>query len=292
MDPTTVDDRSKDEAQRAFEICTQSLQRTMHHLGIPMPYYVKVSVRPDYQEDVSALVEVTRDIVKERLKGDAWIMWAIAQRASLPVKIEACITKGMSYYRSVLSGSVPGFGQMLLRTCLMQVHRDIIKCWNFKGEVLNTDEFKQLMLHLVQDVHINKPNVSTPPNIDIISQFVGLVTAASAPIAPPVAILGLTYIFVHWLSDTVLKNIPGVQRLLIAYTVDLIRVLRELFDFTLRPASALAPTWDDLKNAFETYERSSSRQRNHNAICSKLPQGERFLTADDINELVHVLVKG
>ena len=110
MDPTTVDDRSKDEAQRAFEVCTHSLQRTMAHLEIPMPQYVKVSgifvslhylsgfdhshslVRPGYQEDVSALVEVTRDIVKERLKGDAWIMWAIAQRASLPVKIEACIT--------------------------------------------------------------------------------------------------------------------------------------------------------------------------------------------------------
>ncbi len=110
MDPTTVDDRSKDEAQRTFEICTQSLQRAMDHLEISMPHYVKASgifvplyylsslhyshslVRPGYQEDVSALVEVTRDIVKERLKGDAWIMWAIAQRASLPVKIEACVT--------------------------------------------------------------------------------------------------------------------------------------------------------------------------------------------------------
>ncbi|KAH9956385.1 hypothetical protein BGW80DRAFT_1388173 [Lactifluus volemus] len=96
MDSTTLDEHSKDEAQQAFEICVQSLQRTMGHLGIPMPHYVKVSVRPRYKENVSALVEVTRDIVKEQLKGDAWIMWAIAQRASLPVKIEACITKGMS----------------------------------------------------------------------------------------------------------------------------------------------------------------------------------------------------
>jgi hypothetical protein len=108
MDSTTLDEHSKDEAQQAFEICVQSLQRTMGHLGIPMPHYVKVSgmfvplydlsgldrslVRPRYKENVSALVEVTRDIVKEQLKGDAWIMWAIAQRASLPVKIEACIT--------------------------------------------------------------------------------------------------------------------------------------------------------------------------------------------------------
>ena len=46
----------------------------------------------------------------------------------------------------------------------------------------------------------------SPPNIDIISQFVSLVTAASAPIAPPVAILGLTYIFLQWLSTSVLEN--------------------------------------------------------------------------------------
>jgi hypothetical protein len=108
MDPTTLDDRSNDEARQAFEICAQSLRRTMDHLRIPMPHFIKVSsifvplyylshldrslVRPRYKEDISALVEVTRDIVKERLKGDAWIMWAIAQRASLPVKIEACVS--------------------------------------------------------------------------------------------------------------------------------------------------------------------------------------------------------
>ena len=46
----------------------------------------------------------------------------------------------------------------------------------------------------------------SPPNIDIVEKFVSLATAASAPIAPPVAILGLTYIFLHWLSTTVLEN--------------------------------------------------------------------------------------
>jgi hypothetical protein len=107
INPATLEDRSKEEARIAFEICVQSLRRTMDRLKIPMPRYVRVSgtfmpfyylsgldrslVRPGYQEDVSALVEVTRDIVKERLKEDAWIMWAIAQRASLPVKIEACV---------------------------------------------------------------------------------------------------------------------------------------------------------------------------------------------------------
>ncbi|KAF5347114.1 hypothetical protein D9756_010934 [Leucocoprinus leucothites] len=204
MDPATLDERGKDKVRKAFKICVQSLQHTMKRLNIPMPHYVKVSVRPGYsKEDVSALVEVTRDIVKERLKGDAWIMWAIAQRASLPVKIEACIT--ILDYRRVLTGTMPGFGQILLRRCLVEVHKDIIKCWNFKGEVLNTDEFMQLMLHLVQDAH-TKPDVSISPNIDKISQFVSLVTATSAPISLPIAILGLTYIFLQWLLTTTLEN--------------------------------------------------------------------------------------
>ena len=93
-------------------------------------------------------------------------MWAIAQRASLPVKIDACVMyvastffevrtfihvnslrkakawvvcisgvflslhpfNGVLDYRSVLTGSVPGRGQMLLRACLVKVHEDIVRC--------------------------------------------------------------------------------------------------------------------------------------------------------------------
>ena len=47
----------------------------------------------------------------------------------------------------------------------------------------------------------------SPPTIVVISQFVTLVTAASAPIAPPVAILGLTFVFVQWLSTAVVENV-------------------------------------------------------------------------------------
>ena len=43
MDPMTLDDRSKKEAQQAFEICTRSLQRTVDNLKIPVPHFVKVS---------------------------------------------------------------------------------------------------------------------------------------------------------------------------------------------------------------------------------------------------------
>jgi len=107
MDPTRLRDQSVEEAQKAFDICLQLLQRSMDRLRIPMPRHAAVSgificvivlsgvdrllVRPGHQDDVSSLVKVTKDIVKERVKGDAWVLWAIAQRASLPVKIDACL---------------------------------------------------------------------------------------------------------------------------------------------------------------------------------------------------------
>jgi hypothetical protein len=43
-----------------------------------------------YDADISKLVDFTGDVVREKLTGsDAWIMWAIAQRASLELKIDA-----------------------------------------------------------------------------------------------------------------------------------------------------------------------------------------------------------
>lgn len=47
---------------------------------------------------------------------------------------------------------------------------------------------------------------------------------------------------------------PDVQCLLIAYTVDLIYVLKEFFDFTLKPDSALIATWEVLNEAFKAHE--------------------------------------
>ncbi|KAH9022713.1 hypothetical protein EDB84DRAFT_490480 [Lactarius hengduanensis] len=288
MDPTRLHDRGVEEAQKAFQECLQSLKRTINRLGIPMPRYARVSVRPGHQEDVSSLVKVTRDIVKERVKGDPWVLWAIAQRV-LPVKIDACVTKGISYYRRTLLDSqlaAPESGPMLLRDCIGEVHKDIIACWDFKGEVLNSPEFRQLMLCLVQDAH-TRPNVSILPD-DTISRFVKLATATSAPVVPPVAILGLSYTFVEWLSTTLLENVPPVQRLLIAYIVDLVGVLREL---TLRPDLTLTTTWKELQVAFEAYERSYSRQRIHNSIYSNINRGQ-YITVDDISRMVSELLSG
>ena len=82
----------------------------------------------------------------------------------------------------------------------------------------------------------------------------------------------------------------SVQRLVIAYTVDLIRVLRELFDITLRPDLALTISWAELQAAFEAYERSHSRQRIHKRICSEMTL-DNTLSAEDISQKVRELLR-
>ena len=41
-------------------------------------------------------------------------------------------SKSISDYARGLAGDV---GRKLLRDCLMQIHKDVITCWNFEGEV-------------------------------------------------------------------------------------------------------------------------------------------------------------
>jgi hypothetical protein len=108
MNEGTLDCRSEDEAWKAFENCLRSLERTMCRLGIPMQPFARVSgiftrvltqsriyrllVHTGIQKDITELIRVTRNILKERFKDDAWITWATAQRADFSIKIEASIT--------------------------------------------------------------------------------------------------------------------------------------------------------------------------------------------------------
>ena len=84
-----------------------SLDKSTGGHKIPTPPYINISgtssrfecflalmrslVSGGYEESIASLIDITRELVHERLKGDAWVTWAIAQRASLPVKIEACV---------------------------------------------------------------------------------------------------------------------------------------------------------------------------------------------------------
>ncbi|KAJ7720557.1 hypothetical protein B0H14DRAFT_3008851 [Mycena olivaceomarginata] len=284
-----------DEAKTEFMGYVKSLETAAGRLGIKMPPYINVSVpKPGRRAgiNISELVEITRQVVKEHLT-DAWIMWVVAQRANIPKKIELCVEKGMRYYQLALGGALPAFGKSLLRECLFLSHTDIIACWGFRDldAVLTSANFRHLMLAIVQEMPERCRNKSSPPDITRIQDFVALCTVASASVAPPVAILGLTYIFLKWMTDTVVDNTPDVQAVFIAYTVDLILVLDRLFDFVMRPKVMGSVSWAELRNAFEAYHNSQSQHSVHNKIRTLIQMRGKLSLESDVGPSVEDLVK-
>jgi hypothetical protein len=75
-----------------------------------------------------------------------------------------------------------------------------------------------------------------------------------------------------------------------AYTVDLILVLKSLFDFTLKPDLAGSANWEVLKEAFEAYERSHDVQQNHNFCRSALQQKNQKLDRDGFRARIRELL--
>jgi len=102
-------ERAAQEALKELGKSVLLAKGTMEEINVPLVRHAKVSsqlvqlyhiqyytelvwlVLPGYDADVSNLVDITRDIVQAELKHEEWVMWAMAQRASLPLKIDACI---------------------------------------------------------------------------------------------------------------------------------------------------------------------------------------------------------
>jgi len=184
---------------------------------------------------------------------------------------------------------------MLLRDCLAKVHQDIITCWNFRDEerILSSDEFRHLMLYIVQDVqdsrNQDRSHVTPPPTIDKISEFLRLIT--TAPVPSPMAAIGLTNLFVTWFSTAVLDNRHPAQRLLTAYTADLITVLKSLFDIVIMSSFSGTTTWIALKDAFQASGQSDPHQQIHRRIWADFPHDQQIRDADAFHRLLRGLLE-
>jgi len=248
-----------------------------------MPPWMKVSILDGYDADVSTLVEVTSNVVKEKLKDDTWLMWAIAQRANLSLKVDACISTSTVYYRSSLDGDTSG-GTVLLRDCLAEVHEGIITCWNFgdEGKILSGRDFRQLMLYLVQDVRESLNHGGSgyirSRTIDEIFQFLNQITTKSSVASS----LNMT-VLPDWLEHTLLQSAPQIRLLLMAYTVDLTTVLKSLFEITITPAQVPQrsgrTTWPEVKKAFDNYD-NGSLQRIHYRFCDIFQHDQQILGSE------------
>ncbi|KAJ7279522.1 hypothetical protein C8J57DRAFT_1303523 [Mycena rebaudengoi] len=271
-------DNCKKAAKDTYDGYVQTLAGAATRLGIPTPECINVSVRDGYTENILDLVAKTEELVEDHL----WLLWATAQRVSLPSKMRACVSQAMTHYSRALlaTSTTPAVGPQLLCHRLVQVHKDIIACMNFRDTAgaLKSEEFKQLLLAVVQDMENESDTKSPPIDTEKIAHVVELCTTALGALASPAAILGLSYLFLKWISNAVCDNVPKVQRVFIAYAVDLTLVLRELFDRALLPDKTGSVTWDDLREAFEAYDRTPSRAGVHGEV-TKLVKKHGGLTA-------------
>ena len=98
-------DLTTEKVKEILNNCVASLNDACKRLNVNTPPHLFVSTKPknisdesraargwDLDGNVVKLINLTRTIVEEKLLGDAWILWAIAQRKSVREKINACVS--------------------------------------------------------------------------------------------------------------------------------------------------------------------------------------------------------
>ncbi|KAJ7214895.1 hypothetical protein GGX14DRAFT_443367 [Mycena pura] len=202
------------------------------------------------------LIQITRELVEENVDGDVWIVSVMAQRANALEKINGSIEIGLKRYWQNLA-SAASFGNSTLETCLATIHEEITESWNFydPSDLLNGKEFRDRIKAFVQLVTPGKSEVrSWFENLENIETLVGLGTALASVMAPAIAGIALSVVFIRWLTNAYRKT-PEVLRCLMGYIIDLTLVMDQLFLIVLaiRPPRAL--TVDDIDLALEEYKR-------------------------------------
>jgi len=154
-----------------------------------------------------------------------------------------------------------------------------------------------MMLFIVQDININQQSGGVPlpgPDIGRLNEFLVLVSAASAHIAPPAAILGLSYAFFKWVIGAVVENVPDVQRLLMAYTIDLTLLLQTLFKLTFTPEYMGHPSWETLSSALNIYQGPQPDgpiRVVHEKILSVVARWEGTMSRDIMSSNIAMIIK-
>ncbi|KAJ7208974.1 hypothetical protein GGX14DRAFT_633103 [Mycena pura] len=237
------------------DLCIRPLERIKSELR-----YVRLSGlsgKPNSKPDRTALydlIDLTRDLLKRDIEGEAWIVYAIAQRASAQVKINASIEVGMKGYWAGLASSTR-FPGSTLKKCLDNVHADMTDSWNFydPNDLLLGSDFKDKIKILTQLVTPDDEEVKS-----ILRTWIGLVIGATvAAAAPAIGAIGLTAWFVKFITD-IYRDTPKVLRCFMGYIVDLTLVLDQLFlvVVSFRPPRPL--TSEDVETALENYKDSEN----------------------------------
>ncbi|KIK56310.1 hypothetical protein GYMLUDRAFT_248055 [Collybiopsis luxurians FD-317 M1] len=248
-------------AEKIFEeTCVQPLR------AITLTYsYVKVSTKKNehYRDTLVNLVAETKNHLDERM----WILWALAQRASLDQKIDACIKVGRHKYWKGLATSLHFPGKSL-NQCLKIIHDDIINVWNFNDpdQLLKSENFKLLLCDMVGDLDIRDSHHARE-TVATVTSMIGLVTAVipgAVMIAVPAA-AGAA--IAQWLFFAY-QETPAILQLLMGYVADLTTVLQCLFWIMRAHGEAIKVEPRLTEHALLAHTETGAKQFIHQRIRS------------------------
>ncbi|KAF8879743.1 hypothetical protein BD779DRAFT_1788859 [Infundibulicybe gibba] len=199
--------------------CLVPLREATRHLSAP-PSSVAVSTQLSSGPSGNTLKRLL-DATQNHVHSSVSMIWALAQRVDVDMKIEASIQIGRRKYWRGLASSLFFTGKTL-KSCLDLLHRDIIAIWDFydDNKYLQSDEFKAMIVDFVSD-----PRAPTlKPRGHYRTSESGLFLSGVVPgYTPPVSQISATagVKFAKW--------VPHVVRRLMGYIVDLIIVMQSLF---------------------------------------------------------------
>ncbi|KIK56309.1 hypothetical protein GYMLUDRAFT_263785 [Collybiopsis luxurians FD-317 M1] len=235
--------------------------------------YVKVSIKETdyYRNTLDNLVSETKNNLDEHM----WILWAIAQRASVETKIDACIEVGRRKY---WSGLVTGlhFPGKNLNQCLKIIHDDLIAVWNFNDpdELLKSQGFKLSMTDMVNDLDMRESHHARE-TIATVSGMIGLITAVipgavviAVPAAAGVAIA-------QWLFFAY-QETPAILQLMMGYIADLTTVLQCLFWMMRANKEGSKVEQCHIDHAIDVHQKTGTQQVIHQKIRSFVSDSKTF----------------
>ncbi|KDQ53797.1 hypothetical protein JAAARDRAFT_209811 [Jaapia argillacea MUCL 33604] len=229
------------------------------------PHTCCVKVSQNDAPSLLWLVNVTYDVVTRHVEGDVWILWAMVQRVSVPLKLEASVAVGMKrYWQGICAKAIAG--QKGFKACLDAVHTDMVSVWNFHDpeKLLSGDEFKQMVLTLIERLAPDRVT-TTSANLTTTNTITSIFHAISTIAGPVVGIVGLSVTFIKWLHDTY-QMTPETLRCQMAYIVDLTAILEHLLLVMLAKRSEPL-VFDYVELAFESYRESPALSAVHRDIC-------------------------
>ncbi|KAG6829613.1 hypothetical protein H0H92_004020 [Tricholoma furcatifolium] len=185
------------------------------------------------------LTEVTTKCLKTK---ETFVPWAVAQRIDPVQKVQTSIeffrsfpgptdvVNILDYWRDMAKSTV--FKKHVLKDCLLRIHLDIIKVWNFRDpdKILTGNNFHAQMLSLIEPFMTPPP----APSASMAQQLapLGAIGSAFLPLSAPLAIalcaVGVALVVISFLYETY-KATPETALCLEAYIANLSLFLHELF---------------------------------------------------------------